>query len=37
MNSLGVKPFVNNIYQDLNDGLVLLQVCVRACDCVCVV
>ena len=26
MNSLGVSPFVNNLYQDLNDGLVLLQV-----------
>ena len=26
MNSLGVDPFVNNIYSDLNDGLVLLQV-----------
>ena len=26
MNSLGVDPFVNNLYQDLNDGLVLLQV-----------
>lgn len=25
MNSLGVNPFVNNLYQDLNDGLVLLQ------------
>ena len=26
MNSLGVDPFVNNLYQDLKDGLVLLQV-----------
>ena len=26
MNSLGVDPFVNNIYSDLSDGLVLLQV-----------
>ncbi|KAI9164315.1 fimbrin [Blastocladiella emersonii ATCC 22665] len=26
MNSLGVDPFVNNIFQDLRDGLVLLQV-----------
>ena len=26
MNSLGVDPFVNNIYSDLGDGLVLLQV-----------
>lgn len=25
MNSLGVNPFVNNLYQDLKDGLVLLQ------------
>jgi len=25
MNSLGVDPFVNNLYQDLRDGLVLLQ------------
>lgn len=24
MNSLGVKPFVNNLYQDLRDGLVLI-------------
>lgn len=28
MNSLGVDPFVNNIYSDLNDGLALLQVCI---------
>ena len=26
MNSLGVAPFVSNLYQDLKDGLVLLQV-----------
>ena len=26
MNSLGVTPFVNNLYSDLNDGLILLQV-----------
>ncbi len=26
MNSLGVEPFVNSIYNDLRDGLVLLQV-----------
>jgi hypothetical protein len=26
MNSLGVSPFVNNIYQDLKDGNVVLQV-----------
>jgi hypothetical protein len=26
MNSLGVNPFVNNLYQDLKDGLVLIQV-----------
>ena len=26
MNSLGVDPFVNSLYQDLKDGLVLLQV-----------
>ncbi|KAK9765368.1 fimbrin [Basidiobolus ranarum] len=26
MNSLGVDPFVNNIFEDLKDGLVLLQV-----------
>ena len=26
MNSLGVNPFVNNLYQDLKDGTVLLQV-----------
>lgn len=25
MNSLGVDPFVNNLYQDLRDGLVLIQ------------
>lgn len=25
MNSLGVKPYVNNLYQDLRDGLVILQ------------
>jgi hypothetical protein len=25
MNSLGVSPFVNNLYQDLRDGLVLIQ------------
>lgn len=25
MNSLGVDPFVNNLYEDLRDGLVLLQ------------
>jgi len=25
MNSLGVDPFVNNLYSDLGDGLVLLQ------------
>ena len=25
MNSLGVNPFVNNLYSDLKDGLVLLQ------------
>jgi plastin-2 len=25
MNSLGVNPFVNNLYQDLRDGLVLVQ------------
>jgi DNA polymerase III epsilon subunit-like protein len=25
MNSLGVNPFVNNLYDDLRDGLVLLQ------------
>jgi plastin-1 len=25
MNSLGVDPFVNNIYEDLRDGLILLQ------------
>jgi len=25
MNSLGVDPFVNSLYQDLKDGLVLLQ------------
>jgi hypothetical protein len=26
MNSLGVDPFVNNLYEDLRDGLILLQV-----------
>lgn len=26
MNSLGVNPFVNSLYQDLKDGNVLLQV-----------
>jgi len=25
MNSLGVEPFVNNLYEDLRDGLILLQ------------
>jgi plastin-2 len=25
MNSLGVSPYVNNLYQDLRDGLVILQ------------
>lgn len=25
MNSLGVNPFVNNLYKDLRDGLVLIQ------------
>jgi len=25
MNSLGVEPFVNNLYEDLRDGLVLLR------------
>lgn len=25
MNSLGVSPFVNNLYEDLRDGIVLLQ------------
>ncbi|ORZ38254.1 Fimbrin, actin-bundling protein [Catenaria anguillulae PL171] len=25
MNSLGVDPFVNNLFQDLTDGLILLQ------------
>lgn len=25
MNSLGVDPFVNNIYEDLRDGIILLQ------------
>eukprot|EP01137_Pigoraptor_chileana_P034968 Opistho-2@28288 len=26
MNSLGIDPFVNNLYEDLKDGLVLLRV-----------
>jgi len=26
MNSLGVDPFVNNIYEDLRDGIILLQI-----------
>ena len=26
MNSLGVSPFVNGLYTDLKDGLVLIQV-----------
>ena len=26
MNSLGVNPFVSSLYQDLKDGLVLIQV-----------
>jgi len=26
MNSLGVDPFVNNLYEDLRDGLILLQI-----------
>jgi len=25
MNSLGVEPFVNNLYEDLRDGLILIQ------------
>jgi len=25
LNSLGVEPFVNNLYEDLRDGLILLQ------------
>jgi len=25
MNSLGVEPFVNNLYEDLRDGVILLQ------------
>lgn len=25
LNSLGVEPFVNNLYEDLKDGLILLQ------------
>ena len=25
MNSLGADPFVNNLYEDLRDGLILLQ------------
>lgn len=25
MNSLGVRPFVNNLYSDLDDGMILLQ------------
>lgn len=25
LNSLGVDPFVNNLYEDLRDGLILLQ------------
>ena len=32
MNSLGVAPFVNNLYSDLKDGLVLLQVHVQQCS-----
>ena len=24
---MGVAPFVSNLYQDLKDGLVLIQVC----------
>ena len=31
MNSLGVNPFVNYLYSDLKDGLVLLQVCIYQC------
>ncbi len=26
MNSMGVKPFVNYIYEDLSNGLVIFQV-----------
>jgi hypothetical protein len=26
MNSLGVDPYVNNIYEDLRDGIILLQI-----------
>ena len=29
---MGVSPFVNNLYQDLKDGLVLLQVHVIVLD-----
>ena len=30
MNSLGVNPFVNHIYTDLSDGIILLQVRIEA-------
>ena len=33
MNSLGVNPFVNNLYTDCRDGMVLLQVCVSLTIC----
>ncbi len=25
MNSLGVDPYVNRLYEDLNDGIIILQ------------
>ena len=26
MNSLGVRPFINSLYHDVNDGIALLMV-----------
>ena len=36
MNSLGMDTYVNNLYGDLFDGLVLLKVCVCVRESVCV-
>lgn len=33
MNSIGVSPYVNNLYRDLCSGLVLLQVFVSVAGC----
>lgn len=33
MNSLGVDPFVHSFYDDLRDGIVLIQVCAEGGQC----